>query len=138
MLQVQESPRTDFCRPNSPKCNTIVSSGSVRNLQPSVSSEYPSNSGSPFELSTSISQSQEVENFKYPAYSPLTNFLYTNPDYFPEPFDQGQLGIDLEADSRLTIAPKQKFTIREISPEWGFSTFATKVGFSLPVMQFFS
>ncbi|KAG5521817.1 hypothetical protein RHGRI_034144 [Rhododendron griersonianum] len=127
VLQVQESPRTDFGRPNSPKCNTIVSSGSVRNLQPSVSSEYPSNSGSPFELSTSISQSQEVENFKYPAYSPLTNFLYTNPDYFPEPFDQGQLGIDLEADSRLTIAPKQKFTIREISPEWGFSTFATKV-----------
>ncbi|XP_058192814.1 calmodulin-binding transcription activator 4-like [Rhododendron vialii] len=127
VLQVQEIPRTDFGRPNSPKCNTIVSSGSVRNLQPSVSSEYPSNSGSPFELSTSISQSQDVENFKYPAYSPLTNFLYTNPDYFPEPFDQSQLGIDLGADSRLTIAPKQKFTICEISPEWGFSTFATKV-----------
>ncbi|KAH7857892.1 hypothetical protein Vadar_017648 [Vaccinium darrowii] len=123
----QESLWIDIGRHDSPNCNSIISPRSDRNLQPSSSSEYPTNSGSLLELSTSISLSQEVEHFKYPAHSPLTNFLCTNPYQFTTPFDQDQIGIYLEADSSLTISQKQKFTIREISPEWGFSTLATKV-----------
>lgn len=130
----QESLWIDIGRHDSPNCNSIISPRSDRNLQPSSSSEYPTNSGSLLELSTSISLSQEVEHFKYPAHSPLTNFLCTNPYQFTTPFDQDQIGIYLEADSSLTISQKQKFTIREISPEWGFSTLATKVGTFLSVI----
>lgn len=41
-------------------------------------------------------------------------------------------GIPLATDSSLTVARKQKFTIREISPEWGYSSEATKVCLGIP------
>ncbi|KAG8639970.1 hypothetical protein MANES_13G010200v8 [Manihot esculenta] len=37
------------------------------------------------------------------------------------------LGVPIEPDSSLTVSRQQKFTIREISPEWGFTSEATKV-----------
>ncbi|TXG67144.1 hypothetical protein EZV62_008419 [Acer yangbiense] len=42
-------------------------------------------------------------------------------------FDQDQIGVPLEGYLSLTVAQKQKLTIREISPEWGYTTEATKV-----------
>ncbi|KAL6969247.1 hypothetical protein U1Q18_028971 [Sarracenia purpurea var. burkii] len=59
---------------------------------------------------------QQVENLKF----------HTDSDNFTL-YDQGQIGMHLEADSTLTIAKEQKFMIREISPEWGFASEATKV-----------
>uniref|UniRef100_A0A5B7B9D0 Putative calmodulin-binding transcription activator 4 isoform X2 n=1 Tax=Davidia involucrata TaxID=16924 RepID=A0A5B7B9D0_DAVIN len=70
---------------------------------------------------------QEVENFKFPAYTPATNTHETNSGYYTTLFDQDQIAMSLEADSSITIAEKQKFTIREISPEWGYASEATKV-----------
>ncbi|KAG2706575.1 hypothetical protein I3760_05G109900 [Carya illinoinensis] len=48
-------------------------------------------------------------------------------DYYTTLLRQDQTGMLLEANSSLTVAEKQKFTIREISPEWGYETEATKV-----------
>ncbi|KAJ9176167.1 hypothetical protein P3X46_011509 [Hevea brasiliensis] len=76
---------------------------------------------------SSVLLPQEVENFEIPAYSSVMGTHETNPDYYSMLYDQGQLGVPIEADSSLTIARQQKFTIREISPEWGFTSEATKV-----------
>ncbi|KAM7487124.1 hypothetical protein LguiB_024608 [Lonicera macranthoides] len=70
---------------------------------------------------------QEVEDFKFPTYSSAVNTYGTNPDYYTSFFDDAEIGMPLEADSSLTIAQKQKFMIREISPEWGYSSEATKI-----------
>ncbi|KAG6712469.1 hypothetical protein I3842_05G105400 [Carya illinoinensis] len=48
-------------------------------------------------------------------------------DYYTTLLRQDQTGMLLEANSSLTVAEKQKFTIQEISPEWGYETEATKV-----------
>ncbi|KAL9226412.1 hypothetical protein vseg_002230 [Gypsophila vaccaria] len=37
------------------------------------------------------------------------------------------VGMPLTTDSSLTVAKEQRFTIREISPEWGFANDSTKV-----------
>ncbi|CAN6548676.1 unnamed protein product [Malus baccata var. baccata] len=50
----------------------------------------------------------------------------THPDYYTQLFEQGQIG-SLDSDISLTVAQNQKFTIREISPEWGYATEVTKV-----------
>ncbi|RXH71603.1 hypothetical protein DVH24_025104 [Malus domestica] len=47
-------------------------------------------------------------------------------DYYTQLFEQGQIG-SVDSDISLTVAQNQKFTIREISPEWGYATEATKV-----------
>ncbi|XP_031124529.1 calmodulin-binding transcription activator 4 isoform X1 [Ipomoea triloba] len=75
----------------------------------------------------SITIPQQVEDFKYPLYSPAVNTYRTDPIQYTTLFNQGQIGISLEADLGLTIAQKQKFTIKEISPDWGYATAATKV-----------
>lgn len=41
--------------------------------------------------------------------------------------DHGQFGTSSREDRRLTLTPKQKFNIREISPEWAFCHEITKV-----------
>lgn len=69
---------------------------------------------------------QEVENFGFTAYSPVTNSSYTYPNSFSSVLDQGQIGINFEADC-LNISPSQKYTIREICPEWGYASDNTKV-----------
>ncbi|KAJ9169311.1 hypothetical protein P3X46_017517 [Hevea brasiliensis] len=76
---------------------------------------------------SSVLLPQEVQNVEIPAYSPVLVTHETNPDYHPVLYDQGQLEVPIEADSSLTIAQQQKFTIHEISPEWGFTSEATKV-----------
>ena len=62
---------------------------------------------------------QEVNSFKSPAYSSVIGTHETNSDYSTMFFDQDQIGVPLGGDLSLTVAQKQKFTIREISPEWG-------------------
>lgn len=50
------------------------------------------------------------------------------PDYYEVWFDQeSRIATPVEADSSLNIARKQRFRIREISPEWAYSTESTKV-----------
>ncbi|KAM7468779.1 hypothetical protein LguiB_016341 [Lonicera macranthoides] len=70
---------------------------------------------------------QEGEAFKLPTYPPTINTYGTNPDYNTTLFDQGQIGTPVEAYSSSTVEQKQKFTIREISPEWGYASETTKV-----------
>ncbi|CAL5349663.1 unnamed protein product [Camellia sinensis] len=99
------------------KCDDFLTLGSNTNQQLSAPS-----SESPLALPDSMSLSEGVKNFNFPAYSPETNIRHTEPNYFTTLFD-----LDLDTDTSLTIAQKQKFTIREISPEWGYAFEATKV-----------
>ncbi|GAB2220377.1 hypothetical protein Drorol1_Dr00008026 [Drosera rotundifolia] len=62
-----------------------------------------------------------------PVYVSGATTRQTSQDFRPMFFDSGQFGMNLEADSSLTIAKQQKFTIREISPDWGFAGEPTKV-----------
>ncbi|CAB4264036.1 unnamed protein product [Prunus armeniaca] len=71
----------------------------------------------------SLSLPEEVDSFKL---SPCSSAMGTHSDYYTSLFEQGQTGT-LDSDISLTVAQKQKFTIREISPEWGYATEATKV-----------
>lgn len=78
-----------------------------------------------------------VQNLAYPAYSPAINAHMTIPDSYTTLFDQGQIGISLEDDLGLTIAQKQKFTIREISPEWVYASETTKVRVRDSILRLF-
>ncbi|XVE74759.1 hypothetical protein DITRI_Ditri12bG0043700 [Diplodiscus trichospermus] len=82
--------------------------------------------GSNFEDS-SVLLHQEIENVEIPSYSSAIQAIDTNSDYYTMLFNQDEIGIPLAAYSSLTVAHKQKFTIREISPDWGYSSEATKV-----------
>lgn len=115
------------------KCDDSRTPDSNTNLQPSTSYKYLSSSENPLTLPASKLLPQEIEIFNFPAYSPVNNVSYSNSEYFTTFFDQGQNGMHLEPDSSLTIAQEQKFTIREISPEWGYASEATKVC----VMEFY-
>ncbi|KAI3733330.1 hypothetical protein L6452_12773 [Arctium lappa] len=76
---------------------------------------------------SSILLSHELEDFKFPAYTAARNLSDSYPDFYSTMFGQGQSGMPLESDSSLTIAQEQKFTIREIAPEWGYASEPTKV-----------
>ncbi|PWA44904.1 Ankyrin repeat-containing protein [Artemisia annua] len=76
---------------------------------------------------SSVLLPHELEDFRFPAYTPARNLSESYPDFYSSLFDQGQSGTPLESDSSLTIAQEQKFTIREISPDWGYSSETTKV-----------
>ncbi|KAI7750997.1 hypothetical protein M8C21_004200 [Ambrosia artemisiifolia] len=76
---------------------------------------------------TSILLSQELEDSTFPAYTPPNNMFQSDADLYSTLFDQGHIGTPLTSDSSLTIAQEQKFSIREISPEWGYATERTKV-----------
>ncbi|KAJ9709875.1 hypothetical protein PVL29_001381 [Vitis rotundifolia] len=75
--------------------------------------------------SSSILLPSEVENLNFPEYK--TNTHAVNSDYYRMLFDEGQIEVPIESDPSLTLAQKQRFTIHEISPEWGFSSETTKV-----------
>ncbi|XP_010556125.1 PREDICTED: calmodulin-binding transcription activator 4-like isoform X2 [Tarenaya hassleriana] len=64
-------------------------------------------------------------SFEVPAYSSALE-AHENNDYGMMG-DQGQVGMSLEQEVSLTVAQKQKFTIQEISPEWGYANETTKV-----------
>lgn len=51
---------------------------------------------------------------------------YTTLEMSTKLLDRG-LGMPLEANPSLTLAKEQRFTIHEISPEWGFTNDPTKV-----------
>ncbi|XP_052203968.1 calmodulin-binding transcription activator 4 [Diospyros lotus] len=124
MLLEQERHRwINFPGHNSQNYNDFLASDSYSNMQLSMSNKYLSNSESVFALLPSMPLSQEVESFNTPVYFPGD----TDPNSFASLFDQDHIGINVEADSSLTISQKQKFTIREISPEWGFASETTKV-----------
>ncbi|KAK2636812.1 hypothetical protein Ddye_031604 [Dipteronia dyeriana] len=89
-------------------------------------SPWPNFNGSHAEHSTMLLL-QEVNSFKSPAYCSVIGTHETNSDYNTVFFGQDQIDVPLEGDLSLTVAQKQKFTIREISPEWGYTTEATKV-----------
>ncbi|KAJ9563960.1 hypothetical protein OSB04_009120 [Centaurea solstitialis] len=76
---------------------------------------------------SSILLSQELVDSTFPSYTPARNMYQIDPNLYSTIFDQGQTGTPLASDSSLTIAQEQKFTIREISPEWGYATERTKV-----------
>ncbi|PNT46065.1 hypothetical protein POPTR_003G170600v4 [Populus trichocarpa] len=76
---------------------------------------------------SSLLPPQEFEGFETPTYSSVIETHENNADCYAMLYDQGHLGIPIEADSNLTVAQQQKFSIREISPEWGYATEATKV-----------
>ncbi|KAI3720428.1 hypothetical protein L6452_21344 [Arctium lappa] len=76
---------------------------------------------------SSILLSQEREDPTFPSYIPARNLYQSDPDLYSTVFDQGQTGTLLASGSSLTIAQEQKFTIRVISPEWGYATESTKV-----------
>nr|XP_043631412.1 calmodulin-binding transcription activator 4 [Erigeron canadensis] len=75
---------------------------------------------------SSVLLPHELEEFKFPAYT-SRNLSESYPDFYSTLFEQGQNGMPLESDSSLTIAQEQKFTIREIFPEWGYASEPTKV-----------
>ncbi|CAI9278171.1 unnamed protein product [Lactuca saligna] len=76
---------------------------------------------------SSILASQEVEISTFPKYVPANNMYQSDADVYSTLFDLGQIETPLASDSSLTIAQEQKFTIREISPDWGYATETTKV-----------
>ncbi|KAI7737618.1 hypothetical protein M8C21_017052, partial [Ambrosia artemisiifolia] len=80
-----------------------------------------------FGYTASVLLSDELEDFKFSAYTPATNLSESYPDFYSTMYDQSQSGLSLESDSSLTIAQEQKFTIREIAPEWGYASEHTKV-----------
>ncbi|KAK4716107.1 hypothetical protein R3W88_014445 [Solanum pinnatisectum] len=65
--------------------------------------------------------------FHDPTYPPAITTFGSNPDEYTTIFDQDQIGTSLEDEMSLTIAQKQKFTIQHISPDWGYSSEATKI-----------
>ncbi|XP_027340146.1 calmodulin-binding transcription activator 4 isoform X2 [Abrus precatorius] len=70
---------------------------------------------------------QGIGGVKFPQYSSMVETQEINSDYYATLFDQSQIGAPLDSDSSLTVAQKQKFTIKAVSPEWGYATETTKV-----------
>ncbi|KVH95718.1 Ankyrin repeat-containing protein [Cynara cardunculus var. scolymus] len=69
----------------------------------------------------------ELVDLKFSSYTHAKNMYGSDPDFRPATFDQEHIQMPLESDSSLTISQEQKFTIREISPGWGYATESTKV-----------
>ncbi|CAA0831591.1 Calmodulin-binding transcription activator 4 [Striga hermonthica] len=70
---------------------------------------------------------KEADSLQYPAYSPGPHAYRSTPDCYSSLFEQDVLGIPLENNISLTISQKQKFTIREISPEWCYTSEGAKI-----------
>ncbi|XP_043723581.1 calmodulin-binding transcription activator 4-like isoform X2 [Telopea speciosissima] len=95
---------------------TTSESDSNMQMQLSVAREFLLGSDSSLVSPTSTALPQVVESSKRSAYS------------WSMWFDQeNHLEVPLEGHSSLSIAQKQRFTIHEISPDWGYATEATKV-----------
>ncbi|KZV53705.1 calmodulin-binding transcription activator 4-like [Dorcoceras hygrometricum] len=65
----------------------------------------------------------EVESMDYLAHSPICDAYGTNSTLS----SQDSLGINVQDYINLTIAPKQKFTIQEISPDWCYTSESAKI-----------
>ncbi|KAK8659495.1 hypothetical protein V6N13_029695 [Hibiscus sabdariffa] len=75
---------------------------------------------------SSVFLRQEVENVEIPSGPAAIQDLGTGSNYY-KIFNQEEIGIPLAPGLSLTVAQKQKFTIREISPQWGYTSEVTKV-----------
>ncbi|KAL1539241.1 calmodulin-binding transcription activator 4 [Salvia divinorum] len=68
---------------------------------------------------------EEVDSQKYATYTPIP---HAYPLACSSPlFYQDGLGFSLDNNISLTVAQKQRFTIREISPEWCYTSEGTKI-----------
>lgn len=103
------------------------SSGELQESERSVHSTYSSGT-STLETNSGMRMLKNTNSIGWMETRNISIDKYT-PDYYEAWFDQeSHLGTTtLAADSGLTIAQKQQFSIREISPEWAYSTEATKV-----------
>ncbi|XP_004504404.1 calmodulin-binding transcription activator 4 isoform X1 [Cicer arietinum] len=70
---------------------------------------------------------QDVGGVTLPPYSSMVETREIHSGYYATLFDQSQIGASLEAGSSLTVSQKQKFTIKAVSPEWGYASETTKV-----------
>lgn len=112
-----------------------------------ASSEFLVSFDNPIVFPAFLLPPKEADSFKFPEYSSAMEAHEITPDYYTTLLGQDQTGMPLEENSSLTVAEKQKFTIREISPEWGYETEATTVcimshhvfcAFSLDLLCFLS
>lgn len=70
---------------------------------------------------------REAEEFKFSAHPHAMNFYEADPYHYREVFPQDQIGVPLQATPSSTISGRQKFTLHEISPDWGYANETTKV-----------
>ncbi|KAK7359362.1 hypothetical protein VNO77_01319 [Canavalia gladiata] len=64
----------------------------------------------------------------FPQYPSMVETQQLNSDYYATLLDhESHIGVPLDSVSSLTVAQKQKFTIKAVSPEWGYATETTKV-----------
>ncbi|KAE8661499.1 Calmodulin-binding transcription activator 4 [Hibiscus syriacus] len=75
---------------------------------------------------SSVFQHQEVKNVEIPPGLAAVQDFGTVSD-FDKILNQDKIGIPLVTGPSLTVRQKQKFTIQEISPEWGYTSEVTKV-----------
>ncbi|XP_054805845.1 calmodulin-binding transcription activator 4 isoform X2 [Prosopis cineraria] len=76
---------------------------------------------------SAFSLTQDISGVRIPPYSSMAETQEVNLDCYVSLFDQNQIEAPLGVDLSLTVAQKQKFTIKEVSPEWGYATEVTKV-----------
>jgi len=87
----------------------------------------PSTSDAPRMLTAVFSLPQGVGEVTLPPYSSMDETQEIRSSYYSTLFDQSQIGASHDAGSSLTVSQKQKFTIKAVSPEWGYSSETTKV-----------
>uniref|UniRef100_A0A7N0TMP7 CG-1 domain-containing protein n=1 Tax=Kalanchoe fedtschenkoi TaxID=63787 RepID=A0A7N0TMP7_KALFE len=68
-----------------------------------------------------------TDRFEGPPFSSFTSSQQRNLGYQGKYFETDQTLIQPQANSNLFIDQNQKFTIRDVSPEWGYSFETTKV-----------
>ncbi|XP_020890717.1 calmodulin-binding transcription activator 4 isoform X1 [Arabidopsis lyrata subsp. lyrata] len=70
---------------------------------------------------------QDLGSFEVPVSYSALGALENNDDYCRMMDNEGKIGLPFEEEMRLAGAHKKKFTIHDISPEWGYSNETTKV-----------
>lgn len=70
---------------------------------------------------------QELASFEAPACFSLPGAPENDGQYCRMMDDEQEISLPLEQDMRQTVADNQKFTIEDISPEWGYANETTKV-----------
>jgi hypothetical protein len=70
---------------------------------------------------------QAVGGVTLPPYSSVVETQETHSGYYATLFNPSQIGASHDAGSSLTVSQKQKFTIKAVSPGWGYAFETTKV-----------
>lgn len=84
-------------------------------------------------LSTYVYCNSSYIQFFKQSFTPAVSSHDINPNPYSSFFDQDDLGIPVEDNIRLIVAEKQKFTIREVSPEWCYASEGAKVHAIIPI-----